>query len=251
MNYNKALKERQASTGSWLVTSKQYADWKRNRNSFLWLYGIPGCGKTVLSSSVVEDVTHYCHSNSTTAESKPIRALAYFYFDFNDEWKQRCEGMIRSLIVQLSTQCKATLLALQSLYSSSANGSQQPSTDALLQTLRELINNFDETFIVLDALDECKERPGLLEYIDEIVSWKVGKLHVLATSRREKDIEDSFESFLESDGKVSLQTAMVDHDIRTYINDRLRTDRKMRRWQKHPNVLEEIETKLMEKANGM
>jgi hypothetical protein len=51
-----------------------------------------------------------------------------------------------------------------------------------------MIQAFDETFIILDALDECKGRQELLENIDEIGKWKTEKLHILCTSRREKDI---------------------------------------------------------------
>jgi hypothetical protein len=49
-----------------------------------------------------------------------------------------------------------------------------------------MVNEFNETFIILDALDECKERQELLEVIEEIAGWKIGKLHVLTTSRRVK-----------------------------------------------------------------
>jgi hypothetical protein len=84
--------------------------------------------------------------------------------------------MIRSLIVQLSTQSKVVPHELQSLHSSGAGGSQRPSIEALMKILRGLIDNFDKTFIVLDALDECKERVGLLECIDELVSWKIDKI---------------------------------------------------------------------------
>lgn len=44
LNYNKALKIRHTETGSWLVSSIAFEDWKTGSNSFLWLYGIPGCG---------------------------------------------------------------------------------------------------------------------------------------------------------------------------------------------------------------
>jgi hypothetical protein len=48
-----------------------------NRKSFLWLYGIAGCGKTILTSTAIEDAIGYCQSNTGSA-------IAYFYFDFND-----------------------------------------------------------------------------------------------------------------------------------------------------------------------
>jgi hypothetical protein len=50
---------------------------------FLWLYGIPGCGKTILSSTIIEDVLYHYHD--------PTMAVIYFYFDFNDVEKQQYE----------------------------------------------------------------------------------------------------------------------------------------------------------------
>lgn len=38
-NYQAALKKRHAQTGSWLLTSSQFCDWKRSTSSFLWLHG--------------------------------------------------------------------------------------------------------------------------------------------------------------------------------------------------------------------
>ena len=55
-NYNRALQQRQEGTGLWFLQSHVYTQWKIQRNSTLWLYGIPGCGKTILSSTIIEDL---------------------------------------------------------------------------------------------------------------------------------------------------------------------------------------------------
>ncbi|KAH0548311.1 hypothetical protein GP486_007995, partial [Trichoglossum hirsutum] len=243
LNYNEALKKRQAGTGAWLIDNKQYAGWKANPDSFLWLHGIPGCGKTILSSTVVEDVLHYCDRGFN------LRAV-YFYFDFNDTEKQQYEKMIRSLVTQLSTQCTSMPEALELLFSSKINGKQQPMASELLVILRHMVRDLSETFIILDALDECKEREDLLSVIGEIAGWKTGKLHVLVTSRREKDIEEGIKHLVDDKNKICIQSALVNRDISSYIHERLQTDRKLRRWQNHLEAKREIEEVLMEKAEG-
>ena len=55
-NYNRALQQRQEGTGLWFLQSPMYIQWKTQQNSALWLYGIPGCGKTILSSTIIEDL---------------------------------------------------------------------------------------------------------------------------------------------------------------------------------------------------
>jgi len=228
-------------TGTWLIESKQFTDWKTNPNSFLWIYGIPGCGKTILSSTIIEDIIHHCSLN-------PALAVVYFYFDFNDIERQFHEKMIRSLITQLSIQSESIPLVLESLFSSKMNGRQQPMAGELLTTLRQMTRGFDETFIILDALDECRDREQLLASIDEIVRWKREGLHILATSRKEKDIEEGFEPLMNDKNKICIQSALVDNDIRSYIHERLQTDRWLKKWKMQSTY---IETMLMDKVDGM
>jgi hypothetical protein len=244
LNYNKALKERQVGTGTWFIKSKQYADWKTNLDSFLWLYGIPGCGKTILSSTIIEDLLYHCHRD-------PAMVVIYFYFDFNDVEKQQYEKMLCSLIIQLSLRCTSTSRVLAALFSSCMHGERQPTSDVLLITLQQMIRGFDEIFVVLDALDECKERRELLKDIDKIARWKMGKLHILTTSRREKDIDELLDSLVNDERKFCIQNELVNDDIRAYIQKRLQGDPNLKRWRNKPEVQQEIETNLMGKAGGM
>ena len=54
--YNKALTERHGGTGLWFVRSQTFDDWSTRPNSFVWLHGFPGCGKTILSSTTIEEI---------------------------------------------------------------------------------------------------------------------------------------------------------------------------------------------------
>lgn len=244
LNHNDACKKRQPKTGSWFVASPEFSAWKTNPDSFLWLHGIAGCGKTILSSTIIEDVFRHCHLKSTYA-------VVYFYFDFNDDEKQLHEKMIRSLISQLSAQSGNASKLLETLFSSCLHGERQPTRHSLLLTLRKMVEEFAETFIILDALDECVERKELLADIKEIAKWKLGKLHMLVTSRREIDIERSLGPLINDHDEVCIQDDLVNDDIRAYVRQRLETDEELARWRSRPEVQDEIETKLMEKANGM
>ncbi|KAI9709873.1 MAG: hypothetical protein M1812_007581 [Candelaria pacifica] len=243
LNHNAARRRCQATTGSWFTGSEQFIDWRKSPDTFLWLHGIPGCGKTILSSTIIEDVISHCGVDSNLA-------VVYFYFDFNDAEKQETEKMIRSLLSQLGRQ-RSTAQALRSLYSACKTGGRSPTSNELLETLRGMVQEFDGVFIILDALDECKERDRLLEGISEWAGWPIGKLHTILTSRREKDIEEMLGPLIGDGEKVCIQSTLVDEDIRTYVHEKLQTDRGMRRWQRQPKVQMEIEMTLMEKADGM
>ena len=157
--------------------------------------------------------------------------------------------MIRSLICQLSMYCANSVL--QNLYSSYLNGGRQPTWEVLLEALHQIMTFLGDTYITLDALDECTDRDELLTDLERIVSWGDVNLHVLVTSRREKEIEEALTPLSDEQSRISIQSAVVNADIRTYIHDRLRIDRKLQRWQKHPKVQLEIENTLAWKADGM
>jgi hypothetical protein len=180
-------------------------------------------------------------------QSDSAFAVIYFYFDFNDIEKQRHENLIRSLIVQLSMQSTNTPEALNTIYSRHQEGQQQPTTNDLVLTFQHMLGDFRQTFIILDALDECTEREELLGLIEKIVDWKLEKLHILATSRREKDIEDTITPLIT--GQICIQSALVDADIRVHTRERLQNDRKLRKLPKDVQI--EIEKALMDGANGM
>ena len=78
-----------------------------------------------------------------------------------------------------------------------------------------LRDEFEETFIILDALDECKEREKLLVLLKSLNSLETEKLHGLATSWRERDIEETFESLVTSE--IYLQSAVVNIDIHNHL----------------------------------
>lgn len=192
------------------------------------------------SSAIVHNVMQYCQSHRAFA-------IGYFYFDFSDPEKQRHENLVRSLIVQFSARASKVPEALETLYSQNKDGQTQPSTDALTAVLEIIFQAFDQSFIIIDALDECSDRQELLSFINGIIDWKVGKLHVLATSRKETDISEVLDPLITE--QISIQNGLVNADIRLYIQERLRNDRKLKKWPE--KIRMEIETTLMDGAHGM
>ena len=180
-------------------------------------------------------------------QSEATAAVAYFYFDFNDSDKQRTEKLIRSLIVQLSAQCLHLPTSLQSAYSRSQNGQNQLTVEDLKTLLCQMLESFDSTYILLDALDECADREDLLNFIEALMGWNAVGLHILATSRKENDITTSLEPLVTC--QLCVQGALVDADIHVYILDRLSNDVKLRKWS--ANVQKEVEDALMRGAEGM
>ena len=181
----------------------------------------------------------------------PNNNAAYFYFDFNDSTKQYHDKMLRSLIIQLSFNHQSIPEPLLSLFNSCQGGAKPPQTKDLETLLKALIDLYEKTFIVLDALDECEDRQELLSFVENAIGWKSQKLNVVMTSRKLKDFEDFFDAKIEERSRLSIQNAKVDEDIRSYVHGKLQNDRRFKRWRGQPKVRDEIVTRLMEKSDGM
>jgi hypothetical protein len=87
----------------------------------LWLIGIPGCGKSVLSSSVISDIEQLY-------TAQPDMVLAYFFLTFNDTTTQDPENMVRSLITHLVIHRIQVPAEVSQAYERCAGGKQRPSS---------------------------------------------------------------------------------------------------------------------------
>ena len=159
--------------------------------------------------------------------------------------------MVRSLISQFSQQCVSIPTSLETLFSSYENGNRQPSLDSLLEAMSSIIQEFPQSYIVLDALDECTHRTELMTILERVAEWKLDELHVLVTSRKEHEIERSLESIVTTQNTICLQSEVVDRDISTYVCQRLFDDKTLSKWQKDSQIRHQIETALMNGAHGM
>ncbi|KAJ9654750.1 hypothetical protein H2198_006268 [Neophaeococcomyces mojaviensis] len=112
IDYNTACAKRHAETGQWFVQGPAFTTWLQQDNSFLWLYGFAGCGKSVLCSAAIQHTLRYTRSQAGSA-------VAFFFFTFNDESKQDTSALLRALLLQLSgqvTDLDTDLTRLQETY---------------------------------------------------------------------------------------------------------------------------------------
>lgn len=246
-NFNKALEQRHQGSGKWLLKREEYTAWKNEPNSFLWIYGIPGCGKTILSATVVEDLTM-----SKTC----LQALLYFFFDFSQTTKEIFENAVRSLILQLYFKSAPAQKHLDSLYTTDCKGgNSQPSIESLREIFTNMAEEVGEVWIVIDALDECRaknEQQLLLKWIKDLRRSQTN-VHLLATSRPEPEIQFTIEEISRQQDtiRILIQSDLVKKDISAYVRAKVEKSPQLRKWKSNPTVQREIENTLIEKANGM
>jgi hypothetical protein len=169
-------------------------------------------------------------------------AIAYFYFDFRDEKSQRMKVVLQSVILQLSAQSLSPYSALDRLYKS-YRGQTLPTHENLLAILDELLSNFEHTYIILDALDECNEHDGLVQFITRLRDWFTRSLHLLFTSQPREVFTEAFEDT----ALVVLTPDITHNDIQWFINSELHSLSHLT----HRICAEEITEKIVVKSNGM
>jgi ankyrin repeat domain-containing protein 50 len=239
-SHNQACAKRHPGTGLWLVKSPKFANWLDADKSFLWLNGFAGCGKTVLSSTAIQYTFRHRRSN-------PRIGIAFFYFSFSDAAKQDAAGMLRTLLLQLSNQLMDGHIALNRLYSNHIGG--QPPLPALMESLRQVVNSFQDVYILVDALDESprhKKRETVLDTLRDLRGWSVPGLHILVTSRDELDIRERLDT--SNDEEIPMQNAEVDKDIADFVSQHLRQDWKMQKWSIYHDKIEQA---LVDRAKGV
>lgn len=226
VDHNAACLKRAPGTGIWLINSPVFQSWLKEDNSFLWLKGFAGCGKSVLCSTAILHAFRQRYKLSETV------GIAFFYFSFNDESKQDAAAMLKALILQLSTQLDGTRKDLAEIYQSYKPGIAP--LGVLLDYLRRMIKRFDHVYILVDALDESPRiredaRGHVLDTVGKIRSWSCDGLHLLVTSRDEHDIR-LFLKPLDKEEVLIQNHKEIDRDIADYISRQLIKDPKLQKW---------------------
>ncbi|KAH7169338.1 hypothetical protein DER46DRAFT_698880 [Fusarium sp. MPI-SDFR-AT-0072] len=248
LDHNKAREACHSGTGRWLLNNPKYLTWKSQMNSFLWLNGNSGRGKTILSSTVIEDIR-----NSPVPQLGNC-AILYFYITFTDSQKQSLDAILRSLISQLYHNRPESRHPAISLHSKCNDGSSQATVQQLKSTFRDMLSVAGEVFILIDALDEYQNRSTqryeLLTWIESFHDEPVNT-HLLVTSRPEHDIKTSLEAWVNSDSIISLRTDNVGRDISDYVHDVVTKSTSFRRWHGQTSIRNDIVKTLTAKADGV
>lgn len=175
--------------------------------------------------------------------------VAYFYFDFKDILKQDVTGLLCSLIAQRARTLEIIPQSLLELFRRhSARDPDHPSMPTSSELVEVLIDLLDlhSSCIVLDALDECRERSLLLATLSTIMS-RAGRCKVCYSSRWDQEFQVLMSKF--NVVALGIKIHQVDNDVSLYVQSMLDSDRRLscHRLDVKAMILE----KLSEGAQGM
>lgn len=240
-NANHARMLRHEGTGAWLLKNPVFQSWHSGSRRHLWLHGLAGCGKTVLSATVLD---HLAKGNDGLILS--------FFFDFSDTTKQTLDGMLRSLSFQLHQGGFSSASHLDVFSQAHQNGSDQPATKALSDMVFNMLVVQKKVYIVLDALDESKTRDGVLLWIKDVLS-RPELIHVqlLYTSRPESEFLRHIPPLIGKQNCLPLDKQAINSDIRSWVTAQLSQRRDFTEKPLPQDLLEDIRRKVGDGADGM
>ncbi|KAK6358397.1 hypothetical protein TWF730_007733 [Orbilia blumenaviensis] len=208
------LKRRYPGTGSWLLESAEYRKWIQSPGTGMTLFcpGIPGAGKTILTSIVIDDLWQRYRMDSETC-------IAYIYFNFKHQLTE--EEFFSYLLKKLSIARPSLPEGVRLLYERHKMGRTRPTTKEILAVLRCVMPLYHKLFIAVDALDECQSyddggcRGRILDRLFQLQA-EFG-VNIFATSRLISDISNRFERL----GSTVLNISAADEDIQVDLNEQV------------------------------
>ena len=240
------LSRRTPSTGEWLLVEDKFKSWvDKSGSSLLFCSGIPGAGKTVLTSLVID------HLESRIAAIKPM--VAYVFFDYKDQKRQTATAILRSLLKQVVEFIGEIPESVQRFYNAKKPTEDESTMDEgqCISLLEHLIGNVPcGTFLIFDALDECPE----IDDNSQEVRWKItSAMKRLATVGRVFiTARPHVHPTTVSPECHRLEIRATNPDMRCYIDARIKAHKRLLQLvRSHPQLADRVKETLCGKVNGM
>ncbi|KAH6973714.1 hypothetical protein BKA56DRAFT_676379 [Ilyonectria sp. MPI-CAGE-AT-0026] len=162
------LGKRQPGTGRWFLDSTEFTTWAETAQQTLFCPGIPGAGKTILTSIVINELTTR-FENQESGQPLPE--------------------------------------SVKSLYYRHKDNHTRPSFDEISKAINSLVTLYSRVFILVDALDECQTSQGCrIRFLTEISSLQLKcRANIFSTSRFLPDIADQFKGSISLEIRASEQ----------------------------------------------
>ena len=220
-----SISARVPGTCEWFFEDERFLKWRDSKDSrLLWVSAGPGCGKSVLSRSLIDE-RRVCNNTMTST-------VCYFFFKDGEKHRMRGANALSAILHQLFENTALVSYALPS-----ARSYGKKLRDAFSELWGILIkcahdSEAGEIICVVDALDECEKdaRSQLLEKLvlifaqEEALKSSSSKLKFLVTSRPYDDLEEKFQplsgvsTYMRFDGDDKSQSIsreinlVIDHE---------------------------------------
>ncbi|KAF7343653.1 ANK-REP-REGION domain-containing protein [Mycena sanguinolenta] len=224
----------QPGTGQWFLEMSMFKEWKCGVGKALWCPGMPGAGKTVLVSIAVEHLRSEEHFDNI--------GVAAIYLNHKETDTHTPSTLLTSLWRQLVIGKSIALVG--KLYQKHREPGTKPTVNVDHAILCSTISEYSKVFILVDALDEYpeRERDIFMSYLSQLGA----NVNLLLTSRPHIRLNRRIPQM------EVLEIEATEPDIRCYIDAQiLKSPRLSKHIQNCPDLLEQIEDRIVRRSDGM
>lgn len=220
-----------------MLRSPEWASWCAAEHRCLWIHGIPGAGKTILMSHLIEHIARSCDQ---AAQQNSTYAYYYcLYARHQDEDTPFLKWLINRLCRE--ADCVPLYLFEMSKHGADPNGAW------LLEALALVLMLFDTVYVAIDAIDESSNRQNLLESIYVLATdERFTRIRLLTSSRDYIDIE---KTMLRCAVSCPMDNPYVVQDLRICVHRALQSNPRFAKWPE--NLLQRVEEEISITAKGM
>ncbi|KAJ3549716.1 hypothetical protein NM208_g354 [Fusarium decemcellulare] len=234
-NHNDAVDLYVEGTGNWVFRSTPWQEWINQNKRAIWMHGIPGAGKTVLVAYLIRHVL--------SGQGAMENAACVYFYCYHAHNRDESIPFFRWLLSQL---CRKISYVPEAIYEA-FEFRHDPGRDLLLDSLAEILQHFDTVWVMIDALDESKERGNILSLLRLLQSDnRFRRIQLFAASREYFDIEQVMLSIADP---LSLSNPWVEEDINSYVGEIMKKQSPFNAWP--PDISQEVQGTLAKRAKGM
>ncbi|KAK6848994.1 hypothetical protein PG995_012827 [Apiospora arundinis] len=230
------------NTCRWITMEPDLVNWLQggtatvatmlNSPRFLWVWGIPGSGKTVMASFLIDQV------GSAIGQKN----CAYYYC-LHSRGKDETVDFLRCIIKELQLSADFIPENIQQRFHEDV----RPTEEDMLESLVHLAEKLGRICIVVDAIDESQNRGRIARVLHKIGTCnKFWKISLLVTSRDETDIREIFTRQSPRCVEIPMSGAGVKQDMRKIARRELG---KIQGW--NEAMTTRVENELVDRAQGM
>jgi NACHT domain len=215
-----------------------FINWVEEKQNTLFCPGIPGAGKTMIASIVVDYLKTSCPDGKT--------GIAFLYCIYKRRDNQEVDGLLASLLGQLAVWQPVVPESIRKLYHKHLRGEKpRPSRDEIREELHCIMQAYSRIFIVIDALDECKTDPIRDKLLSEVYELQEGcDIRLMVTFR------PNIVPKAPSSGSVTtLEIRAHEEDIERYLSSQM--SQLPRIVQDRNELQHKIKTRIINLVDGM
>jgi len=239
----------------WLFAKPVFLDWKRSSaSSILWLHGIPGSGKSMLTCSVIKRFQEMYKSPDSSL------LFAYFYCSW-DTAEPTCadpDHVLRSILMELSSSDmdapirQPAVLAYRERLREARGGRPEDLTLKECTTAIVKILEDSPAIIVIEALDECDavRRQDLILALRQIIRESPSVVKIFLSSRDDRDIVTKMRTASEVYIKAKDNSVDIKNFVVSQVEKAIEEERILNGKVSESLKADIIDT-LINKANGM